>query len=457
MRRSHATVVGFAASLILGGCAAGGGPAGPVVSPTGFVYPLGTPPVATRFSQTGTLYLRRDNPQRALYLALEGIESDPENAVHYYLAGTAYARLGVLEEADAMFDQAERIYPAYELEVEPERAAAWAVALNDGLEAFNVGELDAATEAWQRAAHIYDLRPEAHRNLAILFAGEGMYSEAIDVYQRALAGLEKLPATRVLEREALREREERSAGIEESLTRLLLFTNRFAEAEPLLRRRLAREPGNLDAQSDLATTLAGQGRHTEAAEIYTALLSSTTIAATQARNLGVALFRSGDFFGAGQAFKRLTELQPNSRDAWFNFANSLFAAENWDALAAAGDRLVQLDPLSENAGLITARAHLEAGDEDAARRGLGRTDEAPVYLKELKLRPSGAQTTVEGRIVGNRAAPGTAFRLRFTFYSDQGALGSETVTVLAPPAGEDEAFVVAFEGRATAYRYEVLP
>ena len=455
--RSSHTALFFTAILLLGGCATGGGPAGPVVSPTGFVYPIGVPPVETRQSQTGILYLRRDNPERTLDLALDGIRTDSLNAIHYYLAGVAYARLGTLKEAGSMFDRAERIYPAYELEVEPERAAAWARALNEGLEAFNLGELDDATEAWQQAAQIYDLRPEAHRNLAILFAGEGLYPEAIELYQQALAGLKRLPATRLLTEQTLREREERSAGIEESLARLLLFTNRFAEAEPLLRRRLARDPGNLDAQSDLAATLSGQGRHTEAAEIYTALLSSTTIAATQARNLGVALFRSGDFFGAGQAFLRLTELQPNSRDAWFNYANSLFAAEDWDAVAAAGERLIELDPLSENAGLITARAYLEAGDEDAARSGLGRTDEAPVYLEELKLRPSGAETTVEGRIVGNRAAPGTAFRLRFTFYSDQGTLGGETLAVVAPPEGEDEPFAVSFKGRATAYRYEVLP
>ena len=456
MRHSGGVVLGIAASLVLGGCAAPG-PKGPVVSPTGIVYPLGTYPVETRFSQTAALYLRQDKVERALDLAREGVESDPGNAIHYYLAGTAYARLGELEAAHAMFDDAERIYPAYELDVEPERATAWAVAHNEGMEAFNLGDIDAATEAWRQAALIYDLRSEAHRNLATLLAGEAMYSEAIEIYQRALAGLKRRPATRVLLDAELRARDEETVGIEQSVARLLLFTNRFVEVEPLLRRQLVRNPDDLDVQSDLANALAGQGRHADAAEIYMALLSAPTIAASQALNLGVALFRSGDFFGAGEAFRRLTELQPNSRDAWFNYANSLFAAEKWDALAAAGDRLMQLDPLNENAGLITARAHLEAGDEDAARRGLGLTDEAPIYLKELRLHPSGVQTRVEGRVVGNRAAPGTPFRLRFTFYGGQGALGSETLTVIAPPAGEDEAFVVSFEGRATAYRYEVLP
>ena len=185
--RSSHTALFFTAILLLGGCATGGGPAGPVVSPTGFVYPIGVPPVETRQSQTGILYLRRDNPERTLDLALDGIRTDSLNAIHYYLAGVAYARLGTLKEAGSMFDRAERIYPAYELEVEPERAAAWARALNEGLEAFNLGELDNATEAWQQAAQIYDLRPEAHRNLAILCAGEGLYPEAIELYHQSLS------------------------------------------------------------------------------------------------------------------------------------------------------------------------------------------------------------------------------------------------------------------------------
>ena len=447
----------LAVGLLLSGCVPRLGPSGPVVLPTGIVYEPGTPPVDTRFSQTATLYLRQNRIERALELALEGVESDPLNPIHYYLAGTAYARLGENEEADAMLSDAERIYPAYELDVEPERETAWAEAFNAGIEAFDADDVRGAMDAWYRAVEIFDLRPDAHRNLAVLLAGEGRYEEAIEIYQQALGGLERLPATRVLPYGELAEREELSISIEENLAQLFFFTGRFAEAEPLFRQQLEGDPGNLDLQRDLARTLSGLGRDVEATEIYTSLLLTGSLELTEIFNVGVALFRSGDFDEAGRAFARLTELQPNSRDAWFNYVNSLFAAEKWESLVAAGSRLVELDPLSENAGLIAARAHLEMGDEDAAGRGLERTEGVPVHVEELRLRTAGPQTTVEGRVIGNEAEPGTQVRLRFTFYGDDGVLGSEIFTLRAPLSGESEALEVSFAGRAAAYRYEVIP
>jgi hypothetical protein len=62
-----------------------------------------------------------------------------------------------------------------------------------------------------------------------------------------------------------------------------------------------------------------------------------------------------------------------------------------------------------------------------------------------------------GRLVGNVAEPGTPLRLRFEFFAEEGTLGTRTVTVMAPPPDTSENFEVSFTGRATAYRYEVLP
>jgi len=58
--------------------------------------------------------------------------------------------------------------------------------------------------------------------------------------------------------------------------------------------------------------------------------------------------------------------------------------------------------------------------------------------------------------VGNTAEPGTSVHLRFTFYGPDGVVGTEPLTVLAPPAGVRARFEVSFPGRATAYRYELV-
>lgn len=457
LRSLRATLILAIAGVLAAGCVRTLTPSGPVISPTGFEYALGTPPVDTRYSQTAVLYLRQERIERALELALEGIEADPPNPIHYYLAGAAYARLGRTVAADSMFVEAERIYPAYELDIEPEREQAWAQAFNEGIEAFGTDDIDGALEAWRRAAAVYDLQPDAHRNLAVVLSGEGRYDEAADIYQEALAGLGRRPATRLLTEEEVAERVDLVLEIEGNLAQLLLFSGRFPEAEPLLREQLGRRPDDMDLRRDLARALTGMGRDAEATELYISLLSAGVLDPTEIFNVGVALFRSGDFAEAGTAFRRLTELQPDSRDAWFNYANSLFAAEAWGPLAAAGDRLIELDPLSENAGLIRARAYFEMGDEEAARAGLEQTELLPAYVEGLRLRPMGPETRLEGRIVGREAEPATELRLRFTFYGDEGLAVEEFLAMPMPSAGEIEEFELALDARATAYRYEVLP
>jgi len=453
--RRAVLVAASGAALALGACGGTLPPPEPVTSPTGYVYPLGTPPTATRYSQTGSQFFREENFERALELALEGIEADPPNPVHYLLAGMAYLRLDDYVSADSMFDQAQRIYPAYELDIEPQREAAWGEAFNAGLAAYADGDVDGTITRWKDAIVLYDLRAEAHRNLAGLLATEGRYDEAIEVYRAALAGLQKRPATEVLTEEELAARRMDAIELEDQLTQLLMLTERFAEAEPLLRKRLARDPEDVQVRSDLASALHSLGRESEARGIYAELLTEGGLEATQLFNLGVGLFRVDDFAGAEEAFRRLTELQPESRDAWFNRANALFAMESWEALVPVGERLLDLDPLGENALLIAARAKLETGNRDGAIAILQRVDAAPVYLEGLRLRRAGAGTNVEGRVTGNAAEPDSPVDLLFTFFGDRGlSRGTSAVTLKAPAEGESATFVVTFDGRALSYRYE---
>ena len=427
------------------------------MSPTGKVYPPGTPPSETRLSQTAALYLRQERDDRALELAREGVVEFPDNPIHYYLAGVAHARLGQYESADSMFDEAERIYPAYELDVEPEREAAWGQAFNAGLEAYEAGEIDETVRLWTGATRIYDYRPEAHRNLASLLASEALFPESIEVYQAALVGLDKSPATRVLGPEDLEAREEARREIEYNLADLLLATSRFAEAEPLLRRRLEDDPEDVEVRAKLAAALSGMGRDDEARELYASLLSEENLELTQIYSLGIGLFRSGQYSEAADAFRRVTELQPESRDAWFNYANSLFADEAWEELAAAGERLVELDPLGENARLMAARARLELGDREGAVAYVDEVDQSPVFVDGLQMQRSGTSVTVFGTVTSNAAAPGSRIALRFTFFGEGGALaGSRTVEIVVPPEGETASLEVAFSQPASAYRYELI-
>ena len=445
-----------ATAFLLAGCASAPVPVGPVVSPTGFIYELGTPPVSSEFSQTAALFLSRDLLTMGLERALLGVEAEPENPIHYLLAGIAHVRLAQHREAHAMFTEAERIYPAYELHIAPEREAAWIALFNLGIAAYAEGDIEGTIEAWEQAEMMWDLRPDASLNLVTLFKDEGRWDDAIRAYQRAVASLERRPVTRVLPREELRTRTVQRIRTERSLAQLFLFTERFAEAEPLLRRHLEGDPTSVRVRGDLATALYGLGQDAEALAISTRLLSETALEAKDLFSVGIAFYRANDFMAAAEAFERLTRLEPHSRDAWFNYTNSLFAAGSWESLAPVAGHLTEVDPLGENAGLITARAHLELGDEQSAEVWLDRTAAAPVHIEGLQLQVSGADTSIQGRVVGNAAEPGTPVRIRFTFYGAGGVLGTEALTLSAPPPGVRASFDVSFAGQATAYRYELV-
>jgi tetratricopeptide (TPR) repeat protein len=455
-RRRFRHPLSCATAILLAGCASAPVPVRLVISPTGFIYELGTPPVSSEFSQTAALFLTKDLLTLGLERALLGVEAEPENPIHYLLAGIAHVRLEQHSEAHAMFTEAERIYPAYELHIAPEREAAWIVLFNRGIAAYAEGNVEGTIEAWEQAAMMWDLRPDASLNLAALFKNEGRWDDAIMAYQRAVAGLERPPVTRVLPREELRARAVARIRTERSLAQLFLLTERFAEAEPLLRRHLERDPTSVRLRGDLAAALRGLGENAEADAIDTGLLSEAGLEAKDLFRVGIALYRADDFMAAAEAFERLTRLEPHSRDAWFNYTNSLFAAESWESLAPVGGRLTEVDPLGENAGLITARAHLELGDEQSAEEWLDRTAAAPVHIEGLQLRASGADTSIQGRVAGNAAEPGTSVHIRFIFYGADGALGTERLTLSAPPPGVRASFDVSFPGQATAYRYELV-
>lgn len=457
LRQAARTGLLLSAAAVLAACAAtGGGSDGPVVSPTGKTYEPGTEPEETRYSQTAELYLRRERPRRALERAREGVASDPENPIHYFHAGVAHARLGEYAAADSMLGRAEEIYPAYELQIEPVREATWAEAYNAGTDAYAEGDVERAIELWRGAATLYDLRPRAHRRLARALIERGRAGEAVAVYRDALQGLEDRPATRELSDAERRERSRARAEIEKRLARLLLDRGRYAEAEPLLRRHAGSDSASVEIRRDLARTLSELGRPGEADSLYRRLLEEPELEAPDLLDLGVASFRAGRYERAREAFSRLTEMRPNSRDAWYNYANTLFAAGAWSELTEVGPRLRELDPLGENAGLIVARGHLEAGEEGTARRLVKRVDAAPIHLDSLELERSGPGTGVRGRVVGNAAEPGTSLDLRFVFYGPGGAVARRTITLTAPPPDSSRRFAVSVDRRADAYRYEVV-
>lgn len=459
MRLRISTIFAFGAVLLVGAGCAGAGGAGPVTSPTGEEYPPGTPPEETQNSQRALLALTQGNYEDALEQAQQGIAADSANPIHYYMAGSAYANLGQAEDANEMFERAESIYPAYELDIEPAREEAWGNLFNAGVEAYNEGDMERAAELWEQANGIYQLRHEGFMNLAVLYTQREDYDRAVDAYQNALAALEREPITRELEEEEITEREEARAEMAASLGELLLFTERYDDAVDFFRERVAEDPDNIRLRSSLAAALSQTGQEAEAQEIYEELLTGGDLSPDDMFNVGVALFNSQQYEQAAQAFEQVTEAYPNSRDAWYNYANSLYALERYDELVRVAERVVELDPLGENSALILAQAYRQTGNNSGALEVLQQNEARPVHLQDLEIRSREGAAVVSGTVVGNQAEAGTPVRIRVTIFgADGGELGTETVTIDAPAADQTASFEATISTTAdpAAFTYELV-
>ncbi len=451
----------------ISGCAAGGVGGGPSVSPTGRVYEPGIPPRDTEFSRAANNAIARaqlgldeastqSQFEEALAQARQGIAADTANPVHFYVGGEAAVGMGDFELADSMWSEAERIYPAYELEIEPSRENAWANAFNEGVEAYNNGDVATAREVWTGASLIYKFRPEAAQNLAILLTNEGDYDAAIASYQRGIESIDLRPGTRIIDDAEIAEREDTRQFMQQNLGELLLFRSRYEEAEPIYRSLVEANPDDVQAQANLARVLTQLGRADEAAAIYNRLLSAPNLPPSELFGIGVALFQSNDYARAADAFGRVAQLQPGSRDAWFNQANALLAEEDWQTLLPIGERLIEIDPLSSQSALILTQAYRELERSQDALVTLQRVEALPVWLDQLQLQPGAQRSILSGEITGNAATAGSPIQLRFIFFDDNGEVGATSVTLPAPAREARETFEVEVAGMANAYRYEVV-
>jgi tetratricopeptide (TPR) repeat protein len=336
------------------------------------------------------------------------------------------------------------------------RESAWMHAFNRGIALYNEGDMEGAARQWEQANLIYGRRSEAHLNLAAIATQAGDFERAITAYTAAIEALDPALDTQLPEEE-IEGRAQMRREIQMNLGQLLTHTEQFERAERVFRSFLAENPGNVEAQTHLAVALARLGRQDEALATYEALIRSPDASASDLFNVGVGLFQIERYGDAAAAFRRVTEISPHNRDAWYNYLNALYAQRQFTELVPVADRLLELDPLNEDALLIQATAYRETRRNERALEVLQRRQQLPITLDGLQFRPSAQGATLEGVVTGNAAREGTPVRSEFTFFGPDGAVGTRTVTVAAPRAEATTPLRVDFEGPTPVigYRYSV--
>lgn len=237
-----------------------------------------------------------------------------------------------------------------------------------------------------------------------------------------------------------------------------------------------REP---DPYFNLAILRTGQGQYDQAINYYNQALTAlerpamdTSAATVAARadlrnkieagmlNVGAQLFQAKNYAKAAEVFERLTRLNPNNRDAWYNRSLALYSLERWKELIPVAQRVIQMDPLNENANIVLFNAYKGAAQNNEALKVLQATEALPVKVSGLQLDADEGRSVLRGQVEGNRARAGSPVRLEVTFYGPNGTIGTpQQVTINAPAKGATTNLEVAIQNPtpAVSYSYRVLP
>lgn len=135
--------------------------------------------------------------------------------------------------------------------------------------------------------------------------------------------------------------------LERDLTRSYeaLAAGDAAGAEGVLRKALARHPGEPRVTANLVNALERRGRHDEALAVARASAARHPGLAYVQSNLGALLKFAGDLDGARAMYRRAVELAPDAADAWHALASlKRFATEDDADLVAMRGLLGRLGP-----------------------------------------------------------------------------------------------------------------
>jgi tetratricopeptide (TPR) repeat protein len=242
---------------------------------------------------------------------------------------------------------------------------------------------------------------------------------------------------------------------------------------------VALDPAALDYQVNIGIVQAALGNMDAAEAAYAKVLGGEGTASDQAWASAYSglLSRAGARFNANELdkaermFMALVTVNPQGRDARYNWALALYKTQRWEALEKVGAALVESDPLNENARIMVFTALREqsdaarkAGQDGKAKAALAlqmleAADKLPVKLVQLLVLPETGAVTLKADVEGKTAAAGTPVKLAFTLYSRGKETGAGVLTVPAPAMGASgtASVKVPVKGAVDGWQYRVMP
>ena len=247
----------------------------------------------------------------------------------------------------AIIDQLINLYNQGKLEVVVEQAQALTAQYTEsaalwnltGASAAQIGQLDLAIFAFQRALVIKPNNPEAYCNMGIVFADQGKLEEAIEAYNKALALKPDYAEAYNNMGNALKDQGKLEEAIEacnkaisiksdyaeayNNMGLALTKQDKVEEAMAAYNKALAIQPGYANAYNNMGNSLKRQGKLDEAIEAYSNALAIKPDFAVAYNNMGNALKRQGKLDEAIEVYKKALALKPDDAEAYNNMGNAI--------------------------------------------------------------------------------------------------------------------------------------
>ena len=159
----------------------------------------------------------------------------------------------------------------------------------------------------------------------------------------------------------------------------------YAEAEKILRDRLAGHASEVEARYLLAYALFRENRPADSLKEYTEAARQRAPRATELETVALDYVLLNDYDDAEHWARYSLTLDANDAEAWYEFARIEYTLNRFQAAVDAFQRALQLDPVS-----VKAENNL-----GLALEGLNRTDEALVALRKAVAMQASSQRPSE--------------------------------------------------------------
>lgn len=399
------------------------------------------------------------NGKKVLLDALNQNQQEKNPALWYYL-GRIHLQQGDIEGADSAFTKAETMSPKCKKEISDLRYTGWVPLVNAGITFAKQQSNDSALALFRQANTIYRDKPQAYSAAGVIFANQQATDSAIVYFQRAA----EIAAAANLA-------EDRNSATY-NLGAMLQRANRNDEAIVALERFIGWVPKDIEAKKALAGLYRMTGKTDKAKVIEQELLAmgattdatgAAAVGAEDISNIGVNLYNEKKYAEAAAAFEKALVAEPYNRDVLSNLANTYLALKSGPKLLATADRLVAIEPLSENALKLQREGHRQSGKIDSAVK-LAEAVLAlavDVRVTDLTTVKDGAKLT--GTVTGRqaqtptgKAIPPAPVALVFEFLDAKGApVATQEAQIPALTAGATHDLSVEAKGAGiTAWRYK---